>query len=335
MYDAKTGEYVVVKRKVTSNNQDRFARSSDSTLRKPSAANYSSAPYIQDRRKHINSKSNNSKNSIYMQNKVSYYPNKKRKHAKSNITKPLAIGLATIGTIGTILGFAFNPNNNNPKVDSPVFAPTITYDDLLIENRCDESLTDKVNGLFLENEDLYSANLKIQSAIDTFSSQLGEDGLSLINERVELLGGSEVKTIDVLKLLWIESNGRIYDDNGEYITSYTGQAFGPFQLTPDTVDYINNYYGLDKPLDVMNPYDNLDACILNLKFLKAKKLADSENSLLPTGENIMDAVFWGYHDGAWATDITKQGEEYLAKYRDLSIVDDYPDVVAYITNGLC
>ena len=49
----------------------------------------------------------------------------------------------------------------------------------------------------------------------------------------------------------------------------------------------------------------------------------------------MDAVFWCYHDGAWADDITKQGEDYLEKYRNLSIVDDYPEVIEYLTDELC
>ena len=49
----------------------------------------------------------------------------------------------------------------------------------------------------------------------------------------------------------------------------------------------------------------------------------------------MEAVFWGYHDGAWASDITQNGEYYIAQYRDLSIIDNYPEVVSYITDDLC
>ena len=36
-------------------------------------------------------------------------------------------------------------------------------------------------------------------------------------------------------------------------------------LAKDTEDFINNYFKTD--LDVKNPYDNLDACIYNLRFI--------------------------------------------------------------------
>lgn len=252
---------------------------------------------------------------------------------KKAFRRKVAAGLAVLSTVGTMIGYSLNDTN---KTKTLVETPVIVSEAPVAEAKEDEiDIYDDVNKLLESNPELKNAYDKIATSIDTFSNQLGEDGLSLIKERVNALGDGEISVIDVLKVLWIESNGNIYDDNGNYLESYTGEAYGPFQLTPDTVDYINNYFGLEEPLDIMNPYDNLDACILNLRFLKDKKEADSENSILPTGENIMDAVFWCYHDGAWADDITKQGEDYLAKYRDLSIVDSYPEVVEYITNGLC
>ena len=252
---------------------------------------------------------------------------------KKAFRRKVAAGLAVLSTFGTMICYSLNDTN---KTKTLVETPVIVSEAPVAEAKEDEiDIYDDVNKLLESNPELKSAYDKITTSIDTFSNQLGEDGLSLIKERVNALGDGEINVIDVLKVLWIESNGNIYDDNGNYLESYTGEAYGPFQLTPDTVDYINNYFGLEEPLDIMNPYDNLDACILNLRFLKDKKEADSENSILPTGENIMDAVFWCYHDGAWADDITEQGEDYLAKYRDLSIVDSYPEVVEYITNGLC
>ena len=252
---------------------------------------------------------------------------------KKAFRRKVAAGLAVLSTFGTMICYSLNDTN---KTKTLVETPVIVSEAPVAEAKEDEiDIFDDVNKLLESNLELKSAYDKITTSIDTFSNQLGEDGLSLIKERVNALGDGEINVIDVLKVLWIESNGNIYDDNGNYLESYTGEAYGPFQLTPDTVDYINNYFGLEEPLDIMNPYDNLDACILNLRFLKDKKEADSENSILPTGENIMDAVFWCYHDGAWADDITEQGDDYLAKYRDLSIVDSYPEVVEYITNGLC
>lgn len=252
---------------------------------------------------------------------------------KKAFRRRVAAGLAVLSTFGTMIGYSLNDTN---KTKTTVDAPVIVSEASVVEAKEEEiNIHDEVVSLLENNPDLKSAYDKITSSIETFSNELGEDGLSLIKERVNALGGGEISAIDVLKILWIESNGNVYDDNGNYLESYTGEAYGPFQLTPDTVDYINGYFDLEEPLDVMNPYDNLDACILNLRFLKDKKQADSENSTLPTGENIMDAVFWCYHDGAWANNITKQGEDYLAKYRDLSVVDSYPEVVEYITKEKC
>ena len=161
---------------------------------------------------------------------------------------------------------------------------------------------------------------------------MGTDGLELIRQRTNEITNGEIDTAEILKILWIESRGRVYDDSGNYITGYTNEAFGPFQLTPDTVDYLNNYYGLN--LDVMNPYDNLDACIYNLMFLKdLNEQRLEENGELLTGNDVMRAVFWNYHDGAWADDITKQGEDYLAMYDELSAIDEY--AALYEESGLC
>ena len=256
---------------------------------------------------------------------------KRKNKRKNSLKRNIAVGLATFAA-ATSMG-VYSLTSKPPETEPIGVIVSETPSEESVNPEYD--MINSANKALSENPQLKDASDKINDALDTFSIQMGEDGLSLIKERINLLGDGEIDVIDVLKILWIESRGKVYDDEGDYLVSYTGEAFGPFQLTPDTVDYLNNYYGLEEPLDVMNPYDNLDACILNLKFLKDKKLADSAEAPLPTGENIMDAVFWCYHDGAWADDITKQGEDYLAKYRDLSIVDSYPEVVEYITNGLC
>ncbi len=179
---------------------------------------------------------------------------------------------------------------------------------------------------------------KIKESLDRFSEQLGEDCLPLIKRRVEELGNNRVSVLDVLKILEIETKGRIYDPDNpkEIIASFTNEAYGPFQLTPDTVDYVNYYYkleGTDKELDVMDPYDNLDACILYLRFLRYQKETQlNEGKTLPTGNDVNLAVMWGYHDGAWENDISDYGRDYLQQYTELSSIDDYPEVVAYLLN---
>lgn len=237
-----------------------------------------------------------------------------------------AVGLITAASVilGTING------DTNKKIESETqnsqsgFVAVVEESNTPRENEIDKILN--------ENEDVKSAYDNINEALDTFSSQMGTDGLELIRQRTNEITNGEIDTAEILKILWIESRGRVYDDNGNYITGYTNEAFGPFQLTPDTVDYLNNYYGLN--LDVMNPYDNLDACIYNLMFLKdLNEQRLEENGELLTGNDVMRAVFWNYHDGAWADDITKQGEDYLAMYDELSAIDEY--AALYEESGLC
>lgn len=172
---------------------------------------------------------------------------------------------------------------------------------------------------------------KIIDALDSYSKHLGEPALPIIIEKVNEIGNNKVEVIDVLKTLWIESNGRIYDDSGEILKS-GADAYGAFQVTKDTQDYLNNYFKVN--LDVENPYDNLDACIYNLRFLHEKRSKDmEEGKQLPTGDNLKKAIAWSYHDGAWATKISYYGQDYINKYTELSLIDQYPQVIEYIINS--
>lgn len=298
LYNAETGKYITVQR---SPKKDEFKHSSEQISRHRDT----------DYRKRLN---------------------QRQKNKRNNFIKRAAAGLAAAGIItGGIASSNIIKGEKENISTIPEETPIVT------QSQPEGSLEDKVQTIFITEPEVLNVYDKLTDALNRFSEQLGVDGLELIKDRVNEIGDGKVNVIDVLKILWIESRGKVYDENGDILSSYTSQAYGPFQLTPDTVDYLNNYYGLtgtENELDVMNPYDNLDACIYDLKFLKDKKENDLiEQGVLPTGTDIMRAVFWGYHDGAWAKEITQQGEDYLQAYDELSIIDNHDDVVQFLINA--
>ncbi len=276
---------------------------------------------------------------------------KQRKQKKQIHSKIQKIGIAGASLMLAVSILAGTGNRNNTKVQNNnevIYQTELPYITVETQNPYTEPVEEEpeyTTEPSLSPEDILDSAPeireqydKLKSALTRFSEELGEDGLSLIQERVNEIGDGKVNLIDVLKILWIESKGRIYDKDNpdEILQSYTGEAFGPFQLTPDTVDLLNRYYGLngtDNELDIMNPYDNLDACIYNLKFLYDKRREDIESGeKLPTGDNIYDAIAWSYHDGAWASSITDHGQNYIEQFRNLSILDEYPDLIDYLAN---
>ena len=294
----------------------------------------------------INIKNNTSKRSIGYKREIE----RKRKKIKNRVSSGLIALTISIG------GIAFCSPKIENKKDIEVPAPIIEeieetnvdktpsqilntedkQEDLPTEEEINNDITPSVTPEI--NPEIQTSYNNLIKGIETFSKQLGCNGIELIKERIDKIAQGDIKVIDILKILWIESNGRVYDENGNILTSYTGAAFGPFQLTPDTVDYLNKYYGLygtNEELNVFDPYDNLDACIYNLMFLKEKKEKDYEkDGSFPSGiNNLMEAVLWCYHDGAWASSVSTYGYDYINKYRDLSKIDNYPDVVEYITDN--
>lgn len=273
--------------------------------------------------------------------------NLKRNIIKANRKKRLkqaGIGVvAGLGTVATILGTIVfsSPSNDKPEQKFPVndTKPGIIEnipDDFFPEFPSFQINEHKKAKDVLKTDETINLNFnQLKSAVDRFSSQLSYDAYSLITERVEELGNNRVDPIDVAKILWIESKGRIYseDDPTKIIESHTGEAFGPFQITQGAADFINSYYGLmgtENELDLMDPYDNLDICILYLRYMQYERGKDiQEGVALPTGDNVDLAVAWGYHDGAWAEKITKQGQNYLDQYQSLSHIDEYPEVIDY------
>lgn len=271
----------------------------------------------------------------------------KRNIIKANRKKRLkqaGIGVvAGLGTVATILGTIVfgSPSNDKPEQKFPVndSKPGIVEnlpDDFFPELPSFQIDEHKKAKDILKSDEIINLNFnQLKSAVDRFSSQLGYDAYSLIKERVEELGNNRVDPIDVAKILWIESKGRIYseDDPTKIIESHTGEAFGPFQITPGAADFVNSYYGLagtEDELDYMDPYDNLDICILYLRYMQYERGKDIEEGVqLPTGNNVDLAVAWGYHDGAWAEKITTRGQNYINEYKSLSHIDEYPDVIDY------
>lgn len=197
---------------------------------------------------------------------------------------------------------------------------------------------EEISEIFESHPEVKEQYDKINDALSRYSEQLGEDALPLIKERVQLLGNGRVKPIDVLKILWIESKGFIYDEDDptKLLESDCG-ALGAFQLTDDAQDFLNRYFDLSETkdeLDIRNPYDNLDACIYNLRFINSKRESDVEEGVkFPDNISLDEAVAWSYHDGPWAEDFSYYGELYVDSYRELSKLDDYPEVIDFILDG--
>jgi len=262
----------------------------------------------------------------YEQDTISFSSRRKKKKNKTrNILGFIGAGIVTIGGIGFLT--PSKPVDTTPPIG--IYADAETPEE---EFQQEEIQIKPSAQQIIENmPEIKEQYDKITNSLNLYSEQLGENALPLIKKRIEQIGNNRVELLDVLKVLYIESNGNIYDKDGSILTSKSG-AFGAFQVTKDTEDFINNYFKTD--LDVKNPYDNLDACIYNLRFIQAKRSEDIETGIeLPTGNNLKHAIMWSYHDGAWAERITNYGQDYLVKYDKLSQIDKFPQVVDLILNA--
>ena len=182
---------------------------------------------------------------------------------------------------------------------------------------------DELHKLLEENPDVKQAYNDILSAVRTYSTQMGENGFDLIKSYVEDLGDGKVNVQDVYKFLFIESSGRVYDKNGKYLTSKS-KAYGPFQIKECAQIDINNYFGTN--YDVKKPKDNLAVHVLLVRWLNIYRTKQFNKGVeLPTGDNLTDAVVWGYHAGAYAKKKSIADEAYLGEFHRLSILDIYPD----------
>ena len=241
---------------------------------------------------------------------------------KYSVTIPAfvtAISLIASSEIATEIKQNNEKNNNAPKINveetvEPIIEESISPEEILETHP--------------KIKEQYK---KIIDSLNTFSEQLGEDALPVIEQKIKEIGEGKVETIDVLKILCIESNGRIYGKDGKILVS-SAKAYGPFQITQKTADYLKDYYEVD--FDIKNPYGNIEGCIYNLKFLHDKRSRDlREGEKLPTGDNLKHAIVWSYHDGAWADNVSAYGKDYIAKFRVLSQIDRFPELIDYILNS--
>lgn len=227
------------------------------------------------------------------------------------------------------------PETTVPVTEETIPETTISETEPEIKETTGSSIPPEIESIFAENPKVEEQYNKIVESLETFSEHLGEDGLAVIKASVEKYGAGKVDTIDILKLLFIESNGRIYNKNGNILKSSSG-AYGALQITKPTEEYINEYYGLtgDEKLNVKDPYDNVDACVLLWRFLLEKRGGEIERGKwLPTGDDVKAAAAWSYHDGAWAETTTGYGRDYIQKFTALSLIDEYPELIEHILNA--
>lgn len=301
--------------------------------------------------------SNNRSSNSYSQDTISfsaYYTQKKKAQQKAQRIGAFlgALGIAITGgtTLALKMNTLANPNQEQDKnsttppssyVSEPFESEEPTFPTYITEPSIEETTPPttqetlpqqlSVEEVFEKHPEIEEQYDKITDALETYSTHLGREAMPIITQKVKEIGAGKVDVIDVLKVLWIESTGRIYDKNGDILKSSAG-AYGAFQVTKDTQDFLNNYYGIN--LDVEDPYDNLEACIYNLRFIHTKRSNDlAEGKKLPTGDDLKTAIAWSYHDGPWATKISYYGQDYIRKFSELSQIDDFPQVVGYILNN--
>ena len=196
----------------------------------------------------------------------------------------------------------------------------------------EEAKINELHKLLEENPDIQKAYNDILSSVRTFSSQIGENGFDLIKSYVDELGDGKVDVTDVYKILFIESNGNIYDKNGNYLTS-NSNALGPFQIKECVQIDMNKNFGTN--YNIRKPKDNLAVHVLFLRWLnnyRTKQINNGKN--LPTGNNLKDGIVWGYHAGAYAKGLSKWDKDYLAKFHRLSILDNYPELYQLMESEL-
>ena len=199
-----------------------------------------------------------------------------------------------------------------------------------------DSIPPKIQKIFDENPNVEAQYNKIVESLDTFSKHLGEDGITAITRSIEKNGNGVVEPIDVLKILFIESSGRIYRNDGSYLVNGVG-AMGPFQIKKVVEKDINRIYGGDsdgKKVNISNAYGNLDAFVLWWRFINEERLDDVKlPSSFPEHKNEKSIAAWLYNQGAWSESVSSEARSYIKTFDELSILDEYPEVVDYILNG--
>ena len=140
----------------------------------------------------------------------------------------------------------------------------------------------------------------------------------------------------MLKILYIESSGRIYNKSGGYLVNGVG-AMGPFQMKKVVEEDINRIYGGDstgKKVNISNAYGNLNAFVLWWRFINEERVPNVKlPSSFPEHKNEKTVAAWLYNQGAWSQSVSSEARSYMKTFDELSMLDDFPEVVDYILNG--
>ena len=267
-----------------------------------------------------------------------------------------ALGLSLTGTIGTITALL------SPKVDENNFStPTSSVgspfnndfeQDIEILTEGNNQTTEETNPTIpettvpvteetipettvAETEPQIEETTEIIEESNTIN-HLGEDGLAVIKASIEKNGNGSVDPIDVLKILHIESSGRIYNKNGNYLVNSVG-AMGPFQMKKVVEEDINRIYGGDSEgnkVNISNAYGNIDGFVLWWRYINEERVPNVKiPASFPAHEDDKAITAWLYNQGAWSTSVSSEARHYVKTFDDLSIVDKHPEVVEFILNG--
>ena len=231
------------------------------------------------------------------------------------------------------------PETTVPVTEETIPETTVAETEPEIEETTeinDDGIPPHIEKIFLENPEVELQYNNLMASLETFSEHLGEDGLAVIKASIEKNGNGSVDPIDVLKILHIESSGRIYNKNGNYLVNSVG-AMGPFQMKKVVEEDINRIYGGDSEgnkVNISNAYGNIDGFVLWWRYINEGRVPNVKiPASFPAHEDDKAITAWLYNQGAWSTSVSSEARHYVQTFDALSIVDKYPEVVEFILNG--
>ena len=231
------------------------------------------------------------------------------------------------------------PETTVPVTEETIPETTVAETEPEIEETTeinDDGIPPHIEKIFAENPEVELQYNNLMASLETFSEHLGEDGLAVIKASIEKNGNGSVDPIDVLKILHIESSGRIYNKNGNYLINSVG-AMGPFQMKKVVEEDINRIYGGDSEgnkVNISNAYGNINGFVLWWRYINEERVPNVKiPASFPAYEDDKAITAWLYNQGAWSTSVSSEARHYVQTFDALSIVDKYPEVVEFILNG--